>query len=46
VLHVDQAKARDLSDLEIVQRWHQLYKGNLLTQKLERGDELSESKVG
>jgi hypothetical protein len=29
-----------------VQRWHQLYKGNLLTQKLERGDELSESKVG
>jgi REP element-mobilizing transposase RayT len=45
VLHVDQTKARDLSDLEVVQRWHQLYKGNLLTQKLERGDELSEAQI-
>jgi hypothetical protein len=41
VLHVDQSKAHNLSDLEIVQRWHQLYKGNLLTQKFEHGDELS-----
>jgi len=45
VLHVDQTKARNLSDLEIVQRWHQLYKGNLLTKKLERGDELSEAQM-
>jgi hypothetical protein len=28
-----------------VQRWHQLYKGNLLTQKLERGDELSQAEL-
>jgi hypothetical protein len=45
VLHVDQTKARDLTNLEIVQRWHQLYKGNLLTQKFERGDELSEAQM-
>jgi REP element-mobilizing transposase RayT len=45
VLHVDQANARNLTDLEVVQRWHQLYKGNLLTQKLERGDELSETQL-
>jgi hypothetical protein len=28
VLHVNQPKARDLTDVEVVQRWHQLYKGN------------------
>jgi REP element-mobilizing transposase RayT len=45
VLHVNQSKARELTDLEVVQRWHQLYKGNLLTQKFERSDELSEAQL-
>jgi hypothetical protein len=30
VLHVNQSKARELTDLDVVQRWYQLYKGNLL----------------
>jgi REP element-mobilizing transposase RayT len=45
VLHVNQSKARELTDLEVVQRSHQLYKGNLLTQKFERSDELSEAQL-
>ena len=45
VLHVNQSKAHELTDLEVVQRWHQLYKGNLLTQKFERSDELSEAQL-
>jgi hypothetical protein len=45
VLHVNQSKARYLTDLEVVQRWHQLYKGSLITQKYERGEELSEAQV-
>ena len=45
VLHVNQSKARELTDLEIVQRWHQLYKGSIITQKFERGEELSEAQV-
>ena len=45
VLHVNQSKARKLTDLEVVQRWHQLYKGSLITQKFERGEELSEAQV-
>jgi hypothetical protein len=44
-LHVNQSKARNLTDLEVVQRWHKLYKGNLLTQKIERDDELSEAQM-
>ena len=43
VLHVSQQRARGLTDLEVVQRWHQLYQGVLLSQKFERGEELSES---
>ncbi|PHR99064.1 MAG: hypothetical protein COA68_09575 [Oceanobacter sp.] len=42
VLHVNQPEARNLTDLEVVQRWYQLYKGSLITQKYERGDELLE----
>ena len=45
VLHVNQSKTRDLTDLEVVQRWHQLYKGSFITQKFERGEELSEAQL-
>ena len=45
VLHVNQPEARNLTDLEVVQRWNQLYKGSLITQKYERGDELSEAQL-
>ena len=43
ILHINQARARSLTNLEVVQRWHQLYAGTLLSQKYERGKELSES---
>jgi REP element-mobilizing transposase RayT len=45
VLHVNQSKTRELTDLEVVQRWHQLYKGSVITQKFERGEDLSEAQV-
>jgi len=41
VLHVNQSRARDLSDRVVIQRWHQLYKGTLVSQKFEQGEELS-----
>ena len=40
ILHINQARARSLTNLEVVQRWHQLYAGTLLSQKYERGEEL------
>jgi len=43
VLHVSQQRARSLTNLEVVQRWHQLYQGTLLSKKFERDEELSES---
>lgn len=43
VLHVSQQRARGLTNLEVVQRWHQLYQGTLLSQKFERGEVLSAS---
>jgi len=43
VLHVSQQRARGLTALEVVQRWHQLYQGTLLSKKFERGETLSTS---
>ena len=43
VLHVSQQRVRNLTGLEVVQRWHQLYQGTLLSQKFERGEVLSAS---
>jgi len=43
VLHVSQQRAHGLTDMEVIQRWHQLYQGTLLSQKFERGEVLSVS---
>ncbi|MBU2924623.1 transposase [Colwellia sp. 1_MG-2023] len=40
VLFVDEAKAKSWSTKEVLERWHQLYKGTLLTQQYCRGDKL------
>mgnify|MGYP003624801948 CR=1 FL=1 len=32
VLHVDSEKAKNWSTAEVLRRWHQLFKGTLLTQ--------------
>ena len=38
VLHVDVKQTQVWSDYDVVQRWHRLYKGTLLTQMFVRGD--------
>ena len=43
ILYINQTRARSLTNLEVVQLWHQLYAGTLLSQKFERGEELSAS---
>ena len=43
VLHVSQQRARSLTSLEVVQRWHQLYHGTIFSKKFERGERLSNS---
>ena len=43
VLHISQQRVRSLTNLEVVQRWHQLCQGTLLSKKFERGEDLSTS---
>ena len=45
VLHINAAKAHSLSDLEVCERWHKLYKGTLLTQKYVKSDPLNKSEA-
>ena len=40
VLHIHQHKSAAWSMDEVVRRWHQLFKGSLLSQRFERGDRL------
>ncbi|MAS25239.1 MAG: transposase [Oceanospirillaceae bacterium] len=42
VLHINQSKAESWSAREVIERWHQLYKGTLWSHKYLEGDELSE----
>ncbi len=42
VLHINRVKALHWTDIEVCERWHQLYKGTLLTQNFSRGETLSE----
>ena len=41
VLRIDAEKAAEWSSLEVVLRWHQLFKGTLLTQKFAKGDAMA-----
>ncbi|WP_422381123.1 hypothetical protein [Marinicellulosiphila megalodicopiae] len=41
VVFIDQEESKQLTDLEIAHRWHQLYKGTMLTQKFANGENLS-----
>ncbi|MGK2234645.1 MAG: hypothetical protein ACI92O_003871, partial [Colwellia sp.] len=40
VLFIDEEKAQQWSMKEVIERWHRLYKGTLLTQQYCRGDVL------
>ena len=41
VLFIDEASARVWSTEEVLQRWHQLFKGTLLTQQYSRGEPIA-----
>ena len=41
VVHIHQKKAESFSDLEVVVRWHQLFKGTELTRRFAKGEALS-----
>ena len=43
VLHINMAEAQSLTDLEVCERWHKLYKGTLLTQEFLKGELLDEA---
>lgn len=43
VLHINKDEALRLSDLEVCERWHKLFKGTLLTQKFVRGELLDDT---
>ncbi len=43
VLHINQPAAMSWSDMEVVRRWHRLFKGNLFSQRFCRGETLRES---
>ncbi|KPV96400.1 hypothetical protein AN214_01495 [Pseudoalteromonas sp. P1-9] len=45
VLHVDERKAKRLTQKAVIIRWHKLFKGNLLTQKYLRGDKLDPAQL-
>lgn len=40
VLHIDQERAEGWTALEVVERWHQLFSGTILTQRYQRGEAL------
>lgn len=42
VLCIDEEQANNWSSIEVVERWHQLFKGTLLTQQFLRGDIIAE----
>ncbi|MCY4046111.1 MAG: hypothetical protein OXE99_13675, partial [Cellvibrionales bacterium] len=42
VLHINQEKADSLTDKEVINRWHKLFKGNMLSQKYSKGFLLSD----
>ena len=42
VLHINSAESQKLTDMEVCQRWHKLYKGTLLTQKYLKSEALDD----
>ncbi|MDO6750119.1 transposase, partial [Gilvimarinus sp. 1_MG-2023] len=43
VLFVDINQAQAWSDMDVVQRWHQLFKGNVLSQRFVQEEQLAEA---
>ena len=40
VLHVDREQGSSWNDAEVIERWHQLFKGSLLSRRFSRGEPL------
>jgi REP element-mobilizing transposase RayT len=45
VLHINQQQAESFSHDEVIQRWHRLHKGNLVSQRYVQGINLSEAEL-
>ncbi len=45
VLHINKVKSLNWSDKEVCQRWHQIYKGTVLTQKYLKDETLTEAEL-
>ena len=45
VLRVDKARANEWSDRQVIKRWYQLFKGNLLVDKLREGEPMSRAEL-
>ena len=45
VLHINAEKAKGWTDTEVIERWHRLYSGNLLTQQYLTGSDLYEEQL-
>ena len=45
VLHIHKDQAQSLSKHEVIVRWHQLFKGSLLSQRFERNESLTKTEL-
>ena len=45
VLHINKPKERALSDYDVCRRWHQIYKGNLISQKYLKNEKLTQAEL-
>jgi len=45
VFHVDQDKAENWTQAEVIQQWHQLFSGNLLSQRFLRNEKLGKAEL-
>ena len=43
VLFIDARQAKKWTDTDVIERWHQLFKGNLFSQKFLKGEELDKA---
>jgi hypothetical protein len=45
VLHINKAKASSWSFVQVIERWHSLYKGNVLSQRYMSGQKMLEAEI-
>lgn len=45
VLHIHQDHALSLSNQDVIERWHQLFKGSLLSQRYQRNESLTKTEL-